>query len=171
MFTTTNLVLAFTTITTGLIAGLFYGYACSVNIGLNSLPDSQYLQAMQSINKEIQNPVFFLSFMGSMPLLIISTYGLYRHGNSTGFYILLTATILYLIGPFGLTVFGNVPLNEALANFNIKGSGLQAIAAQRQKFEHPWNMLHLIRTIAAIITFMLAVSACFTANHKITRIK
>ena len=54
---------------TGLVAGLFYGYDCSVIKGLGNLQDDHYLQLFQSINKEIQNPYFFVSFIGSMLVL------------------------------------------------------------------------------------------------------
>jgi uncharacterized membrane protein len=45
-------------ILTGLIAGLFFAYACSVNLGLTRLADAEYLKAMQSINGAILNPWF-----------------------------------------------------------------------------------------------------------------
>jgi uncharacterized membrane protein len=32
---------------------------------------------------------------------------------------LLAATVIYLIGVFGVTVFGNVPLNNTLERFNL----------------------------------------------------
>ncbi len=44
---------------TGLIAGLFYGYECSVIKGSKTLHDGAYLQLFQSINRAIQNPHFF----------------------------------------------------------------------------------------------------------------
>lgn len=69
-----NLVLAATAILTALVAGLFYAYSCSVSPGLGRLPDAGYLSAMQSINRAIQNPVFFISFLGCLILLPLSTY-------------------------------------------------------------------------------------------------
>jgi uncharacterized membrane protein len=53
------LTLAGATLTTGLIAGVFYAYAVSVNLGLAAQPDAAYVAAMQAINERIQNPVFF----------------------------------------------------------------------------------------------------------------
>ncbi|MBC8154239.1 MAG: DUF1772 domain-containing protein, partial [Bacteroidetes bacterium] len=72
-----NIVLGCATVTTALIAGLLYAYSCSVNPGLNRLSDASYLAAMQSINREIQNPVFFLSFLGALVLLPLSTWMLH----------------------------------------------------------------------------------------------
>ena len=56
--TTTNIILTIAATTTALIAGLLYAYSCSVNIGLGRLADAEYISAMQSINKAIQNPLF-----------------------------------------------------------------------------------------------------------------
>src|SRR4028119_311013 len=44
------LTLTLATITTGLIAGFFYAYACSVTLGLALLPDEQDVEAMQGSN-------------------------------------------------------------------------------------------------------------------------
>ncbi|MET3535054.1 anthrone oxygenase family protein [Chryseobacterium limigenitum] len=70
----TTILLIVTAVLTALIAGLFYAYSCSVVLGLGKLSDTEYLKAMQSINREILNPVFFVSFMGTAVLLPISTF-------------------------------------------------------------------------------------------------
>jgi hypothetical protein len=61
------LALSSATLTTGLIAGVFYAYAVSVNLGLAAQPDADYVAALQAINERIQNPLFFLSFFGASP--------------------------------------------------------------------------------------------------------
>ena len=78
------------TFLTGLIAGLFYSYSCSVNLGLSKLSDIEYLKAMKSINKEILNPWFFLSFVGSLVVIPLSTWLYYQNnGTDTSFFLLL----------------------------------------------------------------------------------
>lgn len=59
------LTLILATLTTGLISGFFYAYACSVTLGLALLPDEQYIQAMQAINATVRNGVFAFSFFGA----------------------------------------------------------------------------------------------------------
>ncbi len=56
-----------------------------------------------------------------------------------------------------VTVFGNVPLNNALANFKILSASAAEIALQRKHFELPWNQFHLIRTIASILSLALSI--------------
>jgi uncharacterized membrane protein len=144
---------------TGLLAGLFYGYECSVIKGLGNLQDEVYLQSFQSINKAIQNPYFFIIFMGSLVVLPVATWLCYDKYSLLTFYLLLAATVLYIVGVFGVTIFGNVPLNEALDRLNLQGSTVDEIAKQRAIFETAWNQLHTIRTIAAVASFALVLMA------------
>lgn len=162
---TTVQLLQFTAVLlTGLLSGLFYGYDCSVIKGLGNLSDIAYLQSFQSINKAIQNPYFFLSFMGSLLILPIASWLSYNSSNSVSFYLLLLATLIYFIGVFGVTIFCNVPLNEQLANFSISTSSETEISIMRKAFEKPWNYYHSIRTVASIISFGLTILSVFKSK-------
>ncbi|SHL92781.1 DUF1772 domain-containing protein [Mucilaginibacter sp. OK098] len=156
----TNIILIITATATGLIAGLFYAYSCSVNIGLGRLPDKEYLAAMQSINIAILNPLFFVSFLGTLLLLPLSTYLNFEQPLSTRFLLLLAAAIIYAIGVFGVTIFGNVPLNDALSNFNLEHASVKSIYEQRIRFEQPWLLLHQVRTIASVVCLILVIISC-----------
>ena len=143
-----------------LIAGLFYSYAVSVNPGLGRLSDSEYLRSMQSINRAILNPMFFASFMGSLIMLPLSTWMSYRTGGyDLTFYLVLIATVLYVVGVFGVTIFGNVPLNEALDRFDIQKATADEIKSRRMMFEIPWNRLNLIRTLANLLSLIILLAA------------
>lgn len=156
MIITLKIVLLITSLVTGLMAGLFYAYSCSVNIGLGRLDDAGYLKAMQNINRAILNPWFFTSFFGALVLLPVCTYLHYRYSISqNNIQILFAASLIYIVGVFGITILGNVPLNEALDKFNIVSTSIEEIKTQRKKFEAPWNKLNLLRTIFAIIAFLL----------------
>jgi uncharacterized membrane protein len=149
-----------------LIAGLFYAYSCSVNLGLRELSDTQYVAAMQSINRAIQNPAFFLSFMGTLLLLPVCTYVHYGQPYTSRFLLLLSATLIYAIGVFGVTMFINVPLNEALDKFNAQNATAEAINQARNAFEKPWNQGHFVRTIASFIALVLTVLACVSRDNQ-----
>jgi uncharacterized membrane protein len=168
MLTLPTIILVITATTAALMAGLFYAYSCSVNLGLGRLSDPEYIAAMQSINKSIQNPIFFTTFFGALLLLPFSTYLFYSQPVSMRFLCLLTATIVYLIGVFGVTILGNVPLNEALDVFNLQSASIEEIARQRAKFEGPWNKLNLVRTLASTFVIILVVIACIDP-HKISQ--
>ncbi|UKB85821.1 DUF1772 domain-containing protein [Chryseobacterium sp. MEBOG06] len=154
----TTLVLLITAVLTALIGGLFYAYSCSVVLGLGKLSDAEYLKAMQSINREILNPVFFMSFIGTAILLPISVF-LFR-GQQPVFIFLLIAALAYLIGVFGVTVAGNVPMNDTLDKFDISTSTAEAIKQMRDNFESRWNFLNNIRTSFSVISIILVVCSC-----------
>jgi len=159
MFTLSNLSLLLAALLTALIAGLFYGYSCSVNPGLGRLDDQAYLSAMQQINRAILNPVFFLSFMGSLIVLPLCAWVCYSQGNLRAFYFVLSAALVYLVLVFGVTMAGNVPLNNKLDAFRIDATTNEQWQAFRQQFEMPWNRLHTVRTWASVLSFVLVLFA------------
>lgn len=162
-----NVVLFITVLLTALSAGIFYAYACSVNPGLHRLSDVAYLSAMQSINRAIQNPAFFVCFMGPVLLLPWSAWWQYKN-SITAFKYLLFAAVLYIGGVFGVTMVGNVPLNQALEVFNIAQASPQEFTAQRTAFETPWNDWHRVRTIAAVVALILTLLAAFFNKKVLT---
>ena len=151
-----NILVSLSTLLCGMTAGLLYGYDCSVNAGLGSLSDKAYLSAFQSINVAIQNPYFFISFVGSGVVLMATTWLSYTRTPSV-FYLFLAALVVYVIGVWGITAFGNIPLNNALAQFDLKTASETAISEQRKLFENSWNFFHRIRTIVALSTFSLII--------------
>ncbi|WP_276484304.1 DUF1772 domain-containing protein [Paraflavitalea pollutisoli] len=156
----TMILLVAATLATSLAAGLFYAYTCSVNPGLSRLSDTAYLEAMQSINRAILNPVFFLSFIGAAILLPLAVYFTWRpHPTDTTWWF-MAAAILYLIGVFGVTIAGNVPLNEALDRINIAASTPAELGQHRQAFEPAWTRYHNIRTIANLLSAIAAIVGC-----------
>lgn len=143
---------------TALISGLYYAYSCSVNPGLGRLPDADYISAMQAINRAIMNGLFFASFFGTIVLLGVSAF---LHYNTPRFAWILAAAIVYAVASFGITVVGNVPLNEALDAFNRQGASADDIREMRIRFEQPWNFYHRIRSVATFISLGLTAVACF----------
>lgn len=165
MQTLPRLLLLFTALTTALSAGVFFTWSCSVTPGLARLSDERYLAAFQEMNRAIQNPLFFACFFGAALLLPASTFLHYRPGNMVCFWLLLSATLLYLIFVMGMTILGNVPLNEGLDAFPVAGASPAAMTAKRAAFEAPWNRLNTIRTITSTLAFLLVLLACFARKE------
>ena len=157
--TISNIFLLVATICVGLMSGLFYSYSCSVMPGLNRLDDYQYISAMQSINRAIQNPLFFIVFFGVLVTLPIATYLKYAQPISAAFWFLLAATVIYFTGSFLVTAIGNIPLNNSLDKFDITVATKESISDQRQLFETKWNNLNLIRTVCSLLAFICSLLA------------
>jgi uncharacterized membrane protein len=160
MFSVLNLSLFAAAFTTALITGLFYAYSCSVNPGLAKLNDAEYIAAMQSINRAIQNPLFFFSFFGTAVLLPLNAYMQYRHGVSVKFWLLLSAALFYMIGTIGITIAGNIPLNEMLDKFDLNNADDAAVKNMRLHFIEKWNRFHTIRAIAAAVSMVCVLLSC-----------
>lgn len=159
-----TLVLLLSTVSTALIGGLFYAYSCSVLPGLTRLSDLSFLQAMQAINRAILNPLFFISFMGTLILLPICTWFFYEKNPSLTFYLLLAATLLYAGGVFLVTMVGNVPLNDLLDGASLEKMGANELSALRNKFEPAWGMFHRIRTIISCICIAIVAYAALISR-------
>ena len=160
-----SIILFSAVILTGLSAGFFYAWQVSVIPGTRRVVDLTYLETMQSINRAILNPAFFVVFFGTLVLLgIASIYEF--HTNKLVFTLMLSSALTYLLGTFGVTVLGNVPLNDQLDVMNIAETVPHKIAEFRKYYETNWNRLHLIRTLFAVLSFLLAVSALFLQIKK-----
>ena len=166
MWSVSNIILFLAALSTALMAGLFYSYSCSVNPGLGKLGDKEYLMAMQSINRAILNPAFFSAFLGALILLPLAAYLNYNI-QSARFWLLCIAAVIYTIGLFGVTMFGNVPLNEVLDKFSINTSSIEEIHAMRKLFEGPWNNYHFIRTLAVVFSLLCVLMACILPAKEI----
>ena len=153
-----NVILIIAATMTALMAGLFYAWSCSVMPGFARLADREFVSAMQATNRAIQNPIFFAAFFGAPVFLVISAVLFYD--QSTRFSLLLAATNVYFVGTFGVTVFGNVPLNNRLDRFDLETAGVEEIAAQRANFERRWNNLNTIRTVSSTAALVLVLIAC-----------
>ncbi len=151
-----------TVLLNALSAGFFYAWSVSVILGTKKVGDSTYLETMQNINREILNPLFFVVFFGSLITLILTTYLQYSH--KPVFWFVVASTIVYLIGTFGVTAFGNVPLNNELEALDISQLSLPELQDFRSYYEDAWNRLHSIRTIAGLLSFILLLIATFIRN-------
>jgi uncharacterized membrane protein len=141
------------------MAGLFFSYSVSVSWGLGKLADREYLQAMQSINREILNPIFFACFFGALVTLPIATFQQYHH-NQTAFLLLLLASLFYIMGVFVITSAFNVPLNDKLDLLELTKTSDVPIKQMRESFERPWNNWNTVRTLSSVISTALVIIAC-----------
>jgi uncharacterized membrane protein len=152
------------TLTTGLIAGVFYAYAVSVTLGLGVQPDASYVATMQAINERIENPVFFASFFGAVLFLLAALAVHLPKPRSSRFWLIALASALYVGGSFLLTVVVNVPLNEELAR--VADASARELARARAGFEGPWNFWNGVRAVLSSLAFVILVGACLLCEDR-----
>ncbi len=156
---TANALLGASILATGLMSGLWYGWAVSVIPGTRRIPDGPYITTMQSINRAIINPAFIIPFMGIPALLAGAAAVQFRAGDTRRGWLLTGATVTYLLGVLGVTAGRNVPLNDALEAFDLADADERDRTTRRRTYERPWNRWHYVRTAANLGAFALAAAA------------
>jgi uncharacterized membrane protein len=152
------LTLTLATLTTGLISGFFYAYACSVTLGLALLPDGQYVEAMQAINATVRNGLFAFGFFGAALSLLLVLVAHVPRPRSRRFVLIALACVLYIGGGFMVTFLVNVPMNEELAR--VGEASPVALAQVRADYEGPWNFWNGVRTVFSSLAFVALIGAC-----------
>jgi uncharacterized membrane protein len=127
-------VLGAATVAMGLIAGVFYIFACAIMPALARSDDRVFVEVMRNINDVIQNPVFFLSFMGA--LLLTSTSAWQVRGRP--YRVWVWAGLGAYALAFFVTVAFNIPLNNGLAS-------TADVGAARERFEDAWVGWNVVR--------------------------
>ncbi|MEU6090652.1 anthrone oxygenase family protein [Streptomyces sp. NPDC047085] len=143
-----TVVLSAATIAMGLIAGVFYIFACAVMPALARSDDRTYVEVMRNINTVIQNPVFFLSFMGALVLTAVSAWQLRGSPSARWIWAALASYALVFL----ITMAFNIPLNNALAS---KGNP----TSLRDHFEGPWVAWNVARAVGSTVALGLLTRA------------
>ena len=148
------------TLTTGLSAGLFYGWACSVMPGLARVSDRSFVETMQGINVAIINPWFMLTFLGSAVLTGLAAALCLPAGGRTALPWVVAGLVLYL-AMLVITFALNIPLNNQL---DAAGpvDRIADLAAVRVRFEATWVRWNLARTVCSMAAFVAALGALIT---------
>jgi uncharacterized membrane protein len=153
--------------TVGMTTGVMYSYQAAIMPGIGRLTDHEFITAFQAMDREIVNPVFIGPvFLGGGALLVAATIA--HHNEPRRFRRLATASAIYLAGVVGVTMAGNVPKNNKLAEFRVAPSTVQQAAAARQEFEGSWSRLHIIRTLASVASLAVLSIAMVTNPRKNT---
>lgn len=159
-----RLVLGAATVTTGLMAGTFYVFACAVMPALGRSDDRTFIEVMRNINDVIENPVFFAGFLGA---LILTAVAARQQRHSPGPRRWLLAALAAYALAFLLTSGVNVPLNNALADAG-DPARMADPAAVRDRFEDAWNAWNVVRAVlctAALALLLRARSAGMAADR------
>ncbi|WP_328765468.1 MULTISPECIES: anthrone oxygenase family protein [unclassified Streptomyces] len=137
------------TVTTGLMAGLFFAFDVSVMPALRRSDDRTTIQVMQRVNVAIINGWFMIGFLGA---LLFTGFALALHltsGGGAAAAPLIAALVAYVL-QLGVTGRVNIPLNNALE----QAGPVERIAdpgAVRRAFESRWVPANRWRTLLCTI--------------------
>jgi uncharacterized membrane protein len=132
----------------GLMAGLFFAFSTAVMPGLRMLRPAAGAEAMQQMNRTIQNPLFLLVFMGTGLLCLLLVIGAPISGGPGTAWIVIGG-LLYLLGSIGLTFVVNVPMNNRLDAANpLTDAGAATWAGYLSRWT-AWNHVRALACTAA----------------------
>jgi uncharacterized membrane protein len=153
MTTWATITLVLSTLTVGMMAGIFAAYAMSVMPALAKTSDQTFVDVMRRINVEIVNPWFMFCFLGggifTLVTLFLHVRG-YPDGDAARDAIgwIIAGLVLYGLS-LGVTFVVNVPLNGALA-----AADKSDPTAARTPFEKRWVWFNVVRTVTCIAAFV-----------------
>ncbi len=145
-----------------LVAGFLFSYAIVIMPGIKNLDDKLFILSFQATDRIIQNnhPLFLLVWIGSAIALIACA--IYGFGKLQGIdlFLLVLATLGYIIGVQGLTIAIHLPLNNRLQKLDVESMKEVELNSERIEFESRWNRANYFRTvIACLVTFLLVILA------------
>lgn len=146
------------TVTTGLMAGLFYAFDVSVMPGLARADDRTFVSSMQGINAAIENPLFAATYTGALVLPATAAVLQWRAGNRRAAAWAAAGAAAYGVA-LALTSRVNVPLNTKLA-----AAGGADAGPARAGFEKRWSSANVGRTAACTVA-LGCLARALTLHH------
>ncbi|MGY2080527.1 anthrone oxygenase family protein [Modestobacter sp. SYSU DS0657] len=138
----------------GLVAGAFAVFSLMVMPALAALSANAGVAAMQSVNRTALRPAFLTLLLGTAALCLATGV---RELVGDGRPALLAGAAAYLVGVVGVTVAGNVPLNEVLARLD---AGSSAAGERWPGWVRRWTGWNTVRALAGTAAAaLLAVAA------------
>ncbi len=146
-----DIVLAGAVVATGLVAGMFFFSAIAVMPALSAADDRTLVDAMQQVIDKIENPAFFLVFLGAPVLAGTALAKAHNAGSTEAAGWIAGALVLY--GVMVVVTFAvHLPLNEDLQDAG-DPDRIESLAAVRDDFVTPWVAWDIVRTLASTAAF------------------
>lgn len=154
-------ILAAAILLTGIVTGIFFAWSNGVMPGIGKLDNLEFLQAFKSMNQVILNGAFLAVFGGAMIAVFLVPVSHLALVPKVLFWLYVSIFVLYAVGVLGVTVNGNIPLNELLDTAHLDAMSTHEIEILRERVESKWNSYHLIRTVCSAITFVSLILSHF----------
>ena len=154
-----TILLWFSAISCGLIAGLYFAFSAFVMTALGRIDQAAGISAMNAINTSILRslfmPIFFGSSVASLLLALIAVFG----WDSPGSAMMLLGGVVYVAGMFVCTLIFNVPLNNELAAVDPASPRGAEVWARFLRDWTFWNHVRTVASTAAMALFIAAIAA------------
>ena len=152
-----NATLFLSALGSGLMAGLFFIFSVCIMTALGRLAPASGIAAMQSINVTILNGIVLSVFMGTAVLCLALIVAWFAGWVPSGGIFVLAGALLYLVGIIGVTMFANVPMNDALAAVAPDSNEGAALWKDYLVNWTLWNHVRTVAGIGALAAFIMAL--------------
>lgn len=149
------LLAVFSALAYGVLAGVFLAFSDFIMRSLAQVSSSGGLEAMQVINREVFRTVFMILFIGMAPLSVVLTVHELVWDSGTAALMIAAAGLIYVLGCFGVTVVGNVPLNQKLDRMEMEREAAQSF--WRDTYVPRWTFWNTVRACACAISATLVI--------------
>ena len=146
-----DIVLGAAVIAMGLVAGLYFFSAIAVMPALTAADDRTLVDAMQQMIDKIENPAFFLVFLGAPALAAVALVQARRSGSAKTAGWIVAGLVLYTV-MLVVTFAIHIPLNYELRDAG-DPARIANLAAVRDDFVTPWVAWEIVRTLVSVAAF------------------
>lgn len=157
--------LQFSILAYAVVCGVFLAFSDFIMRSLAHTGGVGGVEAMQIINREVFRWVFMALFLGMAAMSVFIL--IYSAMNLTGVpgNLIMLGALAYLLGCFAVTVFFNVPLNEALAGMELSADTTQDYWTGT--YLPRWTMWNTVRTVACALAagLLLFGLVCLTQSQ------
>ena len=136
-----------TALGSAIVAGLFYAFSSFVMAGLDRRSPATAVAAMQGINQAAVRPPLLVPLFGTALLSVAVGVAALIERDGAASWFGLAGAVLYLVGIVGVTMGGNVPLNERLEAIDAEGT---EAAAEWQDYLRRWGAWNHVRSLAGL---------------------
>lgn len=142
----------------GVVGGIFVAFSVSVMPALDRVQAERAVQVMRTINQVILNPLFLSCFLGALIVPAGAAVFAFLADQASAGWLFVVATVVYLVGSFGVTAGINVPLNNQLENDGDPADDPEGRPQHRwANFAPRWTRWNTMRSLACVASLGLQV--------------
>jgi len=135
-------------LSTALVGGVFQAFSDFVMAGLVRAAPTGGIDSMQQINRTVFRSIFLAIALALAPIMLAASLCAWQSLQGTPKLLILIGTAIYMTAVLGVTMFGNVPMNERLDRLT---STSPDAAIYWKKFGAVWTGWNHVRTFGSII--------------------
>jgi uncharacterized membrane protein len=134
-----------------LVTGVFWGPWFSLHRSIHVFKEDEFIHIVKTLAGNLAVPMKIM--MPACIVFLLISVRVYPHKDSGGFYLSIMAVCLIIVSLL-ITMLVEVPIVSQIQHWTVA-----AIPADWEAIRDRWLLFHVIRTIAAILSFAAYVGS------------